>query len=206
VKIIRFIRIGCPLLFFLLTPLSLNPKEAEILLQPPGLRPIKDAALVIPAGYRYPNRSIALPRYRDAHGTPALGWSSKFVSTRRFASNQSAWIFFRKSDLHRSTVTEEVGSDQAFRFWPIGTTLVIEIFKGDASRRKNLKPIEIAVTTKARDSKNSSDTSFYPVNWSYNRFTAERTPSITATKVRECHQCHRIAFHLTGDLVFTQFQ
>jgi Trk K+ transport system NAD-binding subunit len=46
---------------------------------------------------------------------------------------------------------------------------------------------------------------FYPINWTYARFKPDGNLSITPDKVCDCHQCHSIAFHLTGDLIFTQF-
>ncbi|MBU0987310.1 MAG: cytochrome P460 family protein [Proteobacteria bacterium] len=45
---------------------------------------------------------------------------------------------------------------------------------------------------------------FYSANWCYARFTPQGDLSINAQKVAECHQCHSIAFQLTGDLTFTQ--
>jgi len=53
--------------------------------------------------------------------------------------------------------------------------------------------------------RNSFFKAFYPVNWTYARFKRDGNSSITSAKVLECHQCHSIAFHLTGDLIFTQF-
>ena len=53
--------------------------------------------------------------------------------------------------------------------------------------------------------RNSFFKAFYPVNWTYGRFKRDGNASITSAKVLECHQCHSIAFHLTGDLIFTQF-
>jgi len=193
-------------LFFLaLLAFSANSEEAQILLTPPGLRPVKDPSLVIPADYRYPNKLIKLAVYRDASGNPASGWSRKYVGTRRFVSNQSGWIYIRNSDFQQSI---QMGTDVdkgAFRFWPVGTTLVIESYKGNALQRRKDKLIEIDVMVKIREEKNSSVRVFYPVNWTYARFKPDGTPAVTSAKVRECHQCHRIAFHLTGDLIFTQF-
>lgn len=180
--------------------------EAQILLTPPGLRPVKDPVLVIPAGYRYPNQPIILPAYRDASGKPAGGWSDKFVDTRRFASDQSAWIYFRNFDLQQSVAVESQEANRSSRFWPVGTTLVIESYKGNAFHKKNDALMEIAVMSKIMEDSDSSAQAFYPVNWTYARFNPDRSPSITSAKVRECHQCHSIAFHLTGDLIFTQFQ
>jgi hypothetical protein len=179
--------------------------EAEILLSPPGLRLIRDPSLVIPADFDYLNGVIKLPAYRDTLGNPANGWSVKFVDTRRFASDQSAWIFFRNSDMQRSVSKPKESGQGAFRFWPVGTTIIIEIYKGNAILKENDKLIEIAAMSKIKTDRNSYLKAFYPANWIYARFNPDGNHSITSAKVRECHQCHSIAFHLTGDLIFTQF-
>ena len=193
--------------FFLLASIavSIHSMAAEILLSPPGLRLIRDPSLVIPADYNYSNRLITLPVYRDVSGNPKSGWTVKFVDTRRFASNQSAWIFFRNSDLRRSVFKRREGDQGAFRFWPVGTTIIIESYKGDAFQKENDKLIEIAAMSKIKADSNPFFKAFHPVNWTYARFNPDGNHSITSAKVRECHQCHSIAFHLTGDLIFTQF-
>ena len=129
--------------------------EAEILLSPPGLRLIKDPSLVIPADFHYANRLIPLPVYRDISGNPEKGWSVKYVDTRRFSSNQSAWIFFRDSDLQRSVSQPKQDGQGTFRFWPIGTTIIIEIYKGNAFQKEKDKLIEIAAMSKVAADKNS---------------------------------------------------
>ena len=191
-------------LFFALWAASLPSTEAEVRLSPPGLRPINQPTLVIPADFSYPNRPISLPDYCDESGNPDAGWSNKYIDTRRFASDQSAWIYFRNSDLKRLVVRETAGFGSALRIWPVGTILVIEMFKGHAALRKNVNPIEISVMSKLEKDQNSSGNSFYTASWSYARFKPAGSPFITPAKVRECHQCHSIAFHLTGDLIFTQ--
>ena len=203
----RIRKIFIPGAFFFLASIavSIHSMEAEILLSPPGLRLIKDPSLVIPADFNYSNRLIELPAYRDTSGNPASSWSAKFVDTRRFASDQSAWIFFRNSDLRRSVSKRKEGEQGVFRFWPVGTTVIIEIYKGNAFQKENDKLIEIAAMSKIRADRNSFFKVFYPVNWTYARFNPDGNPSITSAKVRECHQCHSIAFYLTGDLIFTQF-
>ena len=179
--------------------------EAENLLSPPGLRHIKDPSLVIPADFNYSNRFMKLPAYREVSGVPASGWSAKFVDTRRFASDQSAWIYFRNSDLQRSVSKPKESDREHFRFWPVGTRIIIEIYKGNGFQKENDKLIEIAAMSKLKTDKSSFLKAFYPVNWAYARFVPDGTPAITSAKVRDCHQCHSIAFHLTGDLIFTQF-
>ena len=203
----RIRKIFIPGAFFFLasTAVCIHSMAAEILLSPPGLRLIKDPSLVIPADFNYANRLIKLPSYRDTLGNPASGWSDKFVNTRRFASDQSAWIFYRNTDLQRSVYKLKAGDQSAFRFWPVGTTIIIEIYQGNAFQKENDKLIEIAAMSKIKADRNSFFKAFYPVNWTYARFNRDGNSSITSTKVRECHQCHSIAFHLTGDLIFTQF-
>jgi hypothetical protein len=204
-KCLQKIFISGAFFFLALIAVSIHSMAAEILLSPPGLRPIRDPSLVIPADFNYSNRTVELPAYRDASGNPASGWSLKFVDTRRFASNQSAWIFFRNSDLQRSVSKRQAGGQGAFRFWPVGTTIVIEIYKGNGFQKENDKLIEIAAMSKIKAARNSFFKAFYPINWTYARFNRDGNPSITSAKVRECHQCHGIAFHLTGDLIFSQF-
>jgi hypothetical protein len=179
--------------------------EAEVSLSPPGLRPIKDPFLVIPADFHYVNRLIKLPAYRDASGNPLSGWSARFVETRRFASDQSAWIFFRNSDFQQSVTRRSEAGRLVFRFWPVGTIFIIETYKGNALMKENAKLIEIAAMSKINANENSVSKGFYPINWTYAEFMPDGNPSITSAKVHECHQCHSIAFHLTGDLVFTVF-
>lgn len=194
--------------FYLLASIAflIHSGESEILLSPPGLRLIKDPSLVIPANLNYANRIIALPAYRDPSGNPANGWSAKYIDTRRFASDQSAWIYFRDSDLRRSTLKREKRAQGAFRFWPMGTVMIIENYKGLAVQREKEQLIEIAAMSKINIAGSSFLNAFYPVNWIYTRFDPAGNPSLTPEKVRECHQCHSIAFHLTGDLIFNQFQ
>jgi hypothetical protein len=179
--------------------------EAEVLLSPPGLRPIRDPFFVIPPDFNYRNQSIKLPVYRDTIGNPASGWSARFVDTRRFASDQSAWIFFRDSDLQRSETRQTEREQGVFRFWPVGTTIVVESYKGNAFQKEKDKLLEIAAMSKMDANGNAASQAFYPVSWSYAKFKPDGSPSITSAKVYECHQCHSIAFHLTGDLVFTLF-
>jgi hypothetical protein len=191
--------------FLALMAIAFHSLAGEILLTPPGLRPVKEPSLVIPAGYHYRNKLVNLPAYRDASGKPADGWSKTFVDTRRFASNHSAWIYFRKTDLKHSVEIRDGAENEAFRIWPLGTTLVVESYRGTANHRADDKLIEIDVMVKIDAGGDSSRQAFYPVNWVYTRFTPNGSTEITSAKVRECHQCHSIAFHLTGDLVFTSF-
>ena len=181
----------------------LHAAETEVRLSPPGLRPVSRPDLVIPADFSYPNRPVSLPDYCDESGNPAVGWSGKYIDTRRFASDQSAWIYYRRFDLKRLAVRETADIGSALRLWPIGATLVIEIFKGHASSRNNTNPIEIAVMSKIETVQISAGNRYYAASWTYARFDPAGSPIITPAKVRECHQCHSIAFYLTGDLVFT---
>ena len=204
-RIRKFVILGA-FFFLAVMTVSINSPAEDVFLTPPGLRPAKDPTLVIPTDYRYPNKLIKLPAYRDGAGNPADGWSDKFVDTRRFVSNQSAWIYFRDSDLQHSVSMESQEANRSFRFWPVGTALVIESYQGNALHKNNAALIEIDVMSKIKDDTDSSVQAFYPVNWTYARFNPDGSPAITSAKVRECHQCHSIAFHLTGDLVFTFFK
>ncbi len=96
-------------------------------------------------------------------------------------------------------------ANRSFRFWPVGTTMVIESYRGNGLHKTRDALIEIDVISKIAGDEKSSAQVFYPVNWTYARFKPDGSASITSAKVRECHQCHRIAFHLTGDLIFTEF-
>ncbi len=77
--------------------------------------------------------------------------------------------------------------------------------KGTARQQEKDKLIEIAAMAKIDPGPNSFNKAFYPVSWTYSTYKPDGRPSITSARVRECHQCHGIAFHLTGDLIFTQF-
>jgi hypothetical protein len=200
-------KIFIPGAFFFLASIafSIHSRESEVFLSPPGLRLIKDPSLVIPADHDYANRSMPLPVYRDSSGNPATGWSDKYVEIRRFASDQSAWIYFRDADLQRSELKQTARKRDFYRFWPVGTAIIIEIYQGDALQKEPDKLIEIAGMSKIEAAGNSFLDAFYPVNWSYSRFDSDGNTSVTSKKVHECHQCHSIAFHLTGDLIFTQF-
>ena len=192
--------------FFILalSAAALHSTEAEVRLFAPGLRPVHRPTVVIPADSSYPNRPIPLPDYCDESGRPTTDWSKKYIATRRFASDQSAWIYFRKSDLNNLVVRGAAGNEPALRIWPAGATLVIEIMKGDGAIRQNADIIEIAVMSKLADNWRSTKQVYYTANWSFARFNPSGSPITTPAKVRECHQCHSIAFHLTGDLIFTQ--
>ncbi|MGD9057961.1 MAG: hypothetical protein PVJ41_14000 [Desulfobacterales bacterium] len=176
------------------------------MLKPPGLRPLKAPTTVIPATHQYVNRKLELPAYRSAAGTPLKGWSRKFIKTRRFSSDQSAWIFYRQSDLRQTKVVENTGMPASLRIWPVGATLILEGYKGDALRSGNAKLVEIELMTKRAPASGSVSDPFFAVDWNYARFTPDGAWSLSPQKLIECHQCHSIAFELTGDLVFTQFR
>ena len=203
-KFLKFFLSGT-FFFFASIALSIHSGESEVLLSPPGLRLIKDPSLVIPASHSYVNRLMTLPAYRDPTGNPSKGWSDKYIGTRRFASDQSAWVYFRDSDLRGTVRKHREKRMGTLCFWPVGTAMIIEIYQGDAEQKENEKLIEIAAMSKIKAADNSFLNAFYPVNWTYTRFDPVGNPSVTSEKVRECHQCHSIAFHLTGDLIFTQF-
>ena len=183
-----------------------NSTDSDTFLKPPGLRLISDPETVIPATHHYLNRKLHLPQYRSAAGVPLDGWSREFVKTRRFSSDQSAWVYYRTSDLKRTKVIQTSGVPKTMRIWPLGTTLILEGYKGDASGIDNRNLLEIEVMTKTDNPDLSAQPLFYPVNWSYARFTPEGNSSLSTEKLNECHQCHSVAFRLTGDLIFTPFR
>lgn len=176
------------------------------LLKPPGLRPISDPATVLPATDQYLNRKLELPKYRSASGAPLAGWSRKFIKTRRFSSNQSAWIYYRQSDLQRTQVIKNTGPPNDLRIWPLGATLVLEGYRGDALLPDDADLLEIEVMTKLDSTSVPAAEQFFPVEWNYARYTPDGSWSLSAEKLIECHQCHSIAFRLTGDLIFTRFR
>ena len=101
---------------------------------------------------------------------------------------------------------KNAGMPDTLRIWPVGSTLILEGYKGDASRAVDAKPLEIEVITKLAPAPIFATETFFPVDWSYARYTPDGTWSLSGEKLIECHQCHSIAFQLTGDLVFTPFR
>ena len=189
----------------LLYPVSGNLQDSPVYLTPPGLRFVKDPSIVVPASHSYPNQPPEKPAYRNATGNPAKGWAVKYVDTRRFSSDQSAWVYYRVSDMADSETLKSSQGLLSLRIWPVGTTIVLESYQGGAVRRNRTRLIEILAMHKISDMQSDSAEAFYSANWCYARFTQQGDLSINAQKVIECHQCHSIAFHLTGDLTFTQF-
>ena len=202
----HYFHLGLILIGILLAGVGSHSTDSDWLLKPPGLRPLKAPATVIPATHQYVNRKLELPAYRSAAGTPLKGWSRKFIKTRRFSSDQSAWIFYRQSDLRQTKVVENTGMPASLRIWPVGATLILEGYKGDALRSGNAKLVEIELMTKRAPASGSVSDPFFAVDWNYARFTPDGAWSLSPQKLIECHQCHSIAFQLTGDLVFTQFR
>ena len=179
--------------------------DSGLLLKPPGLRLIKDPSAVIPAVRPYLNRKLPLPRYRSPSGAPLEGWSRKLIHTRRFSSNQSAWVYYRQSDLIQALVIKASDLPGSMRIWPVGATLVLEGYKGDVERFEDQSPLEIEIMTKMDFEDPTAGDTYYPVHWSYARFSPLGTRTLCAEKLNPCHQCHSIAFRLTGDLIFTAF-
>jgi hypothetical protein len=205
-KKINYFCIILTLAGILLAAIGGNSTDADTFLKPPGLRLISDPETVIPATHHYANRRLHLPQYRSAAGVPLAGWSREFVKTRRFSSDQSAWVYYRTSDLKRTKVIQTSGVPKTMRIWPLGTTLILEGYKGDASGIDNRNLLEIEVMTKTDNPDLSAQPLFYSVNWSYALFTPDGNSSLSTEKLNECHQCHSIAFRLTGDLIFTLFR
>jgi len=185
--------------------LSHAAAAGEVLLKSPGLRPVKAPLVVIPSDRHYPNQPPDLPNYRNASGKPAEGWASKYIETRRFSSDQSAMIYYRFSDLARANVIGTLKSPTALQIWPVGSILVLESYQGSLKSTNGAKLLEIEAMKKTDNHKDGLTNSFFPVNWSYARFSPKGTLSITSQKINECHQCHSIAFQITGDLIFTLF-
>ncbi|UCD33311.1 MAG: cytochrome P460 family protein [Desulfobacterales bacterium] len=193
------------LILGILTVILGNSMVKDVFLRPPGLRLIKDPSIVIPSNQHYPNLPPSLPTYRDGAGKPAKGWARKTVATRRFSSDQSALIYYRVADLAQSSVTKAATASKVLHIWPIDTIIILESYKGDVNSLTRAKLIAIDAIKKMDDFRGASRHAFAPVNWSYARFSPQGKPSITSQKVKECHECHSIAFHITGDLVFTMF-
>lgn len=180
-------------------------EEASLLLEPPGLRFSKDPSTVIPAHYEYPNKTPDLPFYRDPSGRLKEGWVMKVIKTRRFFSNRSARVYFRTSDLARSTVFNPSGPLEEMRIWPSGTLMILETYEGNDAMMGNAKPVETAVMSKMESHGSQSPPFFFLMDWSYAKYTPGGDPSLMPDEVQECHRCHSIAFYLTGDLIFTPF-
>ncbi len=193
------------LIFLGIIILGNSAEEAGIFLIPPGLRIVKDPSSFIPAAKEYPNQGLVLPNYRDLSGKPAGGWAMEIIKTRRFASHRSARLYFRFSDLAKSTVFIGSTLSRDMRVWPAGTFIVLETYRGNESSEMGAKPTEITAMAKGIHQAIPQSPVFFPADWSYGRFTPKREPSLDSDQVRECHQCHSIAFHLTGDLIFTPF-
>ena len=133
-----------------LMALGSHSADSGVLLQPPGQRLVSDPATVIPATHHYLNQKRELPRYRSASGTPLEGWSREFIKTRRFSSDQSAWVCYRRSDLMRTKVIKTSGLPDTMRIWPVGTILILEGYKGDAAHPADADLLEIEVMTKVK--------------------------------------------------------
>ena len=204
-KTVHHCYLGLILAGFLLAGAGKHSTDSDWLLKPPGLRLLEAPATVIPATHQYVNRKLELPPYRSAAGAPLPGWSRKFIKTRRFSSDQSAWIFYRQSDLKQTKVIKNTGMPVSLRIWPVGATLILEGYKGDALRAGNAKLVEIELMTKRAPASRSASDHFFAIEWNYARFKPGGAWSLPPQKLIECHQCHSIAFQLTGDLVFTPF-
>lgn len=204
-KTINHLYTGLILIGSFLAAMGSYCADSDMLLQPPGLRLVGDPATVIPATHQYLNLKQELPRYRSTSGTPLQGWSRAFIKTRRFSSDQSAWLYYRQSDLRRAEVIKTSGLPEAIRIWPVGTTLILEGYKGDASHPTDSDLLEIEVMTKLDSAGLAGAEKFFPVDWRYARYSPDGNWSLSGEKLNECHQCHSIAFRLTGDLIFTAF-
>jgi len=206
-NVYRLYKIGCvsALLLVMITVTLGLSSEQEVLLKSPGLRLVQDPFTIISADRYYPNQLSKLPVYRIGSGKTATGWARKYVKTRRFSSDQSALIYYRVSDLLHSNIIKTSNAFKTLHIWPVDTIIILESYKGNVNSSSRAKLLAIDILKKRDDQRKPSVYSFFPGNWSYTRLSPEGKPSITSMKVKECHQCHSIAFHITGDLVFTSF-
>jgi hypothetical protein len=106
----------------------------------------------------------------------------------------------------RTKVIKASGLPDTMRIWPVGSTLILEGYKGDAARPGDADLLEIEAMTKLDTPDSAAAKNFFPIDWSYARYTPNGAWSLSGEKLNECHQCHSIAFRLTGDLVFTLFR
>ena len=196
--------LGALLLLGILEPAGI-PEQKSVFLQSPGLRLVNDPTKVIPAFYQYPNRPLLLPHYLDPLRSPARGWGRKIIKTRSFSSRQNARLYFRTADLAQSALLQVSVPLSEMRIWPEGTLIILEVYDGDDSQVEGAEPVEIAVMAKMVGRRTGPSPSFYPMDWSYALFGRDGTSRLFPTRVRECHQCHSVAFYLTGDLIFTRF-
>ncbi len=158
--------------------------------------------------YQYVNRSFAMPSYRTPQGDPLPGWRNRVVTTRRFFTDQSARIYFRIKDLHRSRIFSSTSpaATEAMRIWPVGSILVLETFSGKTALVENAKPTAIDCIRKFKPDRASFPAStLFAGEWSYQRFSVEGNVRPMPDGASACHQCHSTAFSVTGDLVFTLF-
>jgi hypothetical protein len=198
------ILVGLLLLMGTLAPAG-SPRQMTVYLQPPGLRLVQDPLEILPSFYRYSNQSLVLPSYTDSQRKPKPGWAREIIKTRSFASHQSARLYYRTADLDRSIVFQTAGPLAKMRVWPEGALLILEVYDGDGSLMDGARPVEIAAMAKSGGHRKGSSSVIYSMDWSYGLFGPKGEPCLLPEKVEECHQCHSIAFHLTGDLIFSQF-
>ena len=62
--------------------------------------------------------------------------------------------------MKESVFIKNEGRPDDYRFWPVGATLVIEIYKGSALQAENSKLIEIAAMSKINANDDSRSTPF----------------------------------------------
>lgn len=197
------LRLAATFILLVLLRQASGAEEGGVLLKPPGLRLSQDLSITIPAHFQYANKAVTLPHYRKPFGEPVEGWEVEVVKTRRFFSHRSARVYYRNADLTRSRTFTLPGSSMGVRVWPLGTIIVLENYVGDGAMTVQTKPEEVTVMAKMEGTGGPADPLFSPAEWSYGKFTAQGSPSLPPEEVEECHQCHSIAFHLTGDLIFT---
>ncbi len=161
---------------------------------------------IVPWRYYYVNRVFSAPSYRTPQGTPLPGWRLRVIATRRFFTDQSARIYFRIKDLHRSRIFSSTSpaATEAMRIWPVGSILVLETFSGKTALVEDAKPTAIDCIRKFKPDRASFPVStLFAGEWSYQRFSVEGNVRPMPEGASACHQCHSTALRLTGDLVFT---
>ncbi len=203
--------VGCVFLLLLLVSCRSSHRKVETpdeVLILGTFRLLHAPQKVIQRHHRYVNRSFPMPSYRTPQGKPLPGWRSRVVTTRRFFTDQSARIYYRLDDLFQSRVFSSTSpaATEAMRIWPVGAILVLETFPARESLVPDPTPTAVDCIRKFKP-----DDFDFPINtlfageWSYQRFNVNGKPSPMPAGAGACHQCHRAAFRVTGDLVFTVF-
>ena len=183
-------------------------RPADELLPTVGFRLVDSPQEIVPWRYSYVNRSFFAPSYRTPLGTPLPGWRFRVIATRRFFTNQSARIYYRREDVRQSHLfpATNQGGPAIMRIWPVGATLVLETFSGRGAFISDATPVFVDCIRKFQpDASHFPADTLFAGDWCYQRFSGEGKPRPMPDGASACHQCHGTALRLTGDLVFTLF-